>query len=365
MALIDLQMNYPILSGEKEQLERHIHEAMKKGEKWLEGPPYGGYPEHREAAAKWLSRSGAKVDPSRVMIAAGGHSGVLASMMVAGVPGRAIATDSLTYPGFKVQASLLNCPLTGCEGDEHGMKPESLERAARDHGVAAMYLMPTVHNPLGYVMPVERRKELVDVARQYDLAVFDDDAYGFCEAKPPANFAELAPERSYFVHSFTKPYAPAMKMAFVVFPAGCEAKMDSALRSISSGASALFAEVAAQMIQKGEMETLLQEKRAEATLRQQMAKEAFAGLMTTAHPTSFHVWIELPPEQPSAALAAKLASDEVIVSASAGAAVGDKAANGIRVALGATRDLNALKTGLLRVRAAIDGVQGHSVTSRR
>jgi DNA-binding transcriptional MocR family regulator len=354
MATIDLQMNYPILSGQKEQLERHFREAMASGGKWMEGPPYGGYPEHREAAAEWLSRDGVRTHCSRVMIAAGGHSGVMAALIVAGLIGKKIATDSLTYPGFKLQASQMNCELIGCAGDEHGMKPEELERAASDKGVTAVYLMPTVHNPMGIVMPVERRQELCAVAKRHNLIVIDDDAYGFCEAKPPANFSELAPERSYFVHSFTKPYAPAMKLAFIVFPEERAAAMTNALRSLSSGAPALFAEVAARMIRSGEMEKLLAAKREEAVVRQKIAADAFKGLNTTAHPTSFHVWIDLPKTIPAGPFAAQLKAEGIVVSPSSASAVGETNANGIRVALGAIRDLNELKTGVLRLRSAID-----------
>ena len=134
--------------------------------------------------------------------------------------------------------------------------------------------------------------------------------------------------------------------------------METALRSVSSGATSLFAEVVVRMIRTGEMEQLFAEKREEAKRRQAMATEVFKGLKTKAHPTSFHVWIELPKNIPSGELAARLAAEEAVVSASKGAAVGDAEVNGIRVALGAVRDLNELKTGLLRVRAAIDRPAG-------
>ena len=51
MAMIDLQFNYPILGGQREALSRHIEGAMAESAKWMELPPYGGYTEHREAAA--------------------------------------------------------------------------------------------------------------------------------------------------------------------------------------------------------------------------------------------------------------------------------------------------------------------------
>jgi DNA-binding transcriptional MocR family regulator len=356
MPLTDLQFNYPILPEQREQLSMYIQEAMKVSSNWVELPPYGGYEEHREAAARWLSRSEESFPSDRVMIAAGGHCGVMASLMVGGLRGKKIAADAMTYPGFKMQASWMDATLIPCECDELGMIPESLEHAAKNDQAAGVYLMPTVHNPLGIVMPLERRKQLCEVARRHNLVIIDDDAYGFCEAKPPASFASLAPERSYFVHSFTKPYAPAMKVAFVVFPEGKAKEMASALRALSSGAPALFVEVAARLIRSGEMELLLEAKREEAVTRQKIAAEAFAGLKTTAHPTSFHVWIELPESKSSDAIGRTLESEGILVSPSSGnAARDDVKSNAVRVALGAVRDLGALKAALKRVREAIDG----------
>jgi len=253
-----------------------------------------------------------------------------------------------------MQAAWLGCELVTCEGDEQGMKPESLEGAA-ELGAAAVYLMPTVHNPMGIVMPKKRRLEICEVAAKHSLTILDDDAYGFCEAKPPSHFAQLAPERSYFIQSFTKPYAPAMKLAFVVFPDGLEAAMAQALRALSSGASALFAEAAIRMMRSGDMGKLLEKKREEAVVRQRIAAAAFGGLKTIAHPTSFHVWIELPETKSSDAITAALEKEGILVSSSRSySARDDVKANGMRVALGAVRDLDAIRRGLTRVREVID-----------
>jgi DNA-binding transcriptional MocR family regulator len=355
MALTDLQFNYPILAEQSKQLTKHIEAAIADSSKWMEGPPYGGYPEHREAATDWLSRRGERFSTDRVMIGAGGHNGVMAAMLVAGLGGKKIATDRLTYPGFKLQASFLESPLVPCEMDGDGMSPESLERAAVENGVAAVYLMPNVHNPMGTVMSENRRRQICDVAERHGLIIIDDDAYGFCEPNPPVNFATLAPERSYFVHSFTKPYAPAMKLAFLIYPEGRAAAMDSALRSLSSGAPALFVDVASRLIRSGEMEALLKAKREEAVVRQQIAAKAFAGLNMTAHPTSFHVWIELPESRSADEVAAELESEGISVSPGSGyAARADVHSNGMRVALGAVRELGTLETALAGVRKAID-----------
>ncbi len=355
--MIDLQFNYPILEGQYDEFAKHIRDAVAASPGWMELPPYGGGESHRRAAAEWLSRGGTKIDAGRVMLAAGGHSGVMATLLTAGLRGTAVAVEKLTYPGFKLQAEALGIELVACEIDKHGIVPQSLEEAARRKKISSVYVMPTVHNPTGSVQPIERREEIVEIARKYDFTIIDDDAYRFCEAEAPPSYAHLAPERSYFIESFTKPYAPAMKVAFVAFPPEKSAAMEAALRCVSSGAPALFAEVACRLIRSGDMEHLLIAKRQEGAARQELAREELEGLSFTAHPTSFHVWIDLPKDRSSDEVAERLKTDGILATAGRfHAATSAVQTNSMRVALGAVRDMNELRLGLRRVKEHI--VQG-------
>jgi len=362
MAVVDLQINYPVLGGQRVELSRHLREALDESSEWMTPAPYGGLEKHRKIAAEWMSREGAPISTSRVMISAGGHIAVMAALLAAELRGRKIAVDRITYPGFKEQAAALGAVLVPCEMDERGMTAESLERAAKEHGAAAAYLMPTVHNPLGIVMPMERRRQICEVAARHNLVLIEDDAYRFCEANPPATFATLAPERSYFVESLTKPIAPVMKVGFLVFPEDRAVAVTTALRMLANGAPVLLAEVATRLIASGDLDRLLAAKRAEAKVRQRIAAEIFAGLDVTAHPTSFHLWLELPERQSADAIAATLNREEVLVSPSSeSVAAADVRANGMRVALGAIRDLNDLRKGLERVRKVIDEAAAKAV----
>jgi DNA-binding transcriptional MocR family regulator len=207
--------------------------------------------------------------------------------------------------------------------------------------------MPTVHNPLGTVMPEARRREICAVADRYDLFILDDDAYAFLEADPPPSFAALAPDRAFSVCSFSKPFAPAMKLAFLTFPERSAEKLISIIKVTTSGISVLLAEAAARLIRSGGLPPLLASKRVEAAERQKFARIILDGIPLRAHPTAFHFWIDLPPDKPAAALAARLEQDGVLVSTSeAFKATPDVQANGIRVAMGTLRSHDVLKEGL-------------------
>ncbi len=344
------------------RLIREVVDA--KGVELLEAPPDGGTEEQRITAAAWLSSNGLAfgkevieeeiIEKERVVLCAGGHHAVMLSLLTLGLKGSRVAVDELTYGNFKTQAASLGIELLPCAGDGQGMGPAALANAHKNHNVEAVYLMPTVHNPLGTVMPEVRRREICEVARRHDLTIVDDDAYRFTNANPPPSFASLAPERAFSVWSFSKPVAPVMKLGFLTFPQQYTDTLLEMLKVTTSGAPAMFAEIGDRLIRSGELELLLRAKREEGARRQKMAREILQSIEILAHPTSFHLWIPLPEHRPAHAVAQRLEADGVLVSSSdAFRATPAVKANGIRVALGAVRDLATLQRGLERVRDVI------------
>lgn len=346
-------MNYPALQSQADDFARLVNEVSTEAAQLLRIPPYGGWDEHREVAAEWLSADGHPIPKDRVLLCAGGHHAVMASMLATGLIGKTMAVDELTYPGFKIQAACLGIDLIACAGDSQGMLPEALEAAAREHGTAAVYLMPTVHNPLGLVMPEDRRRQLCDIAERHDMVIIDDDAYRFTEADPPPTFAALAPHRAFSVWSFTKPYAPVMKLSYLSFPQPYQKALTDAIRITSTGAPALFAAAGSRMIRSGALPNLMSAKRLDAARRQALATEILGGFDLQRHPTSYHLWIDLPPDKPAAALAADLLAHGVKASPSEDFATTQPVkANGLRLALSAPEETD-LRRGLEVVRTRL------------
>jgi len=217
-----------------------------------------------------------------------------------------------------------------------------------------VYLMPTVHNPLGTVMPEARRREICEVARRHDLLIIDDDAYCFMEAAPPPSFAILAPERSFTIWSFTKPLAPIMKIAFLATPEQNAERITDIIRVTTSGPSVLFGEVALSLIRSGEMTRLLAAKRGEAAQRQTFVREILDGCEVQSHPTSYHIWIDVPVSKPAKSVFEQLAGDGILVSYSDHfKATPEVQANGLRVGFGGIRDTAVLRDAVQRIRNRI------------
>ncbi|MDP1346472.1 aminotransferase class I/II-fold pyridoxal phosphate-dependent enzyme, partial [Klebsiella pneumoniae] len=82
-----------------------------------------------------------------------------------------------------------------------------------------VYSMPTLHNPLGWVMSLTQREQLVSIARQHNLMIIEDAAYAFLVENAPPPVATLAPERTVYVGGLSKSVATGLRVGFVAAPA--------------------------------------------------------------------------------------------------------------------------------------------------
>jgi DNA-binding transcriptional MocR family regulator len=111
-----------------------------------------------------------------------------------------------------------------------------------------------------------------------------------------------------------------------------------------------MAEIAAHWIEEGTADRLLQERRAEASARQGLAREKLAGFEFRAHAFGYHVWLALPEPWRSEAFVARARSRGVAVTPSEAFVVGRAAApHAVRLGLGAVASRQALARGLERL----------------
>jgi 2-aminoadipate transaminase len=81
-----------------------------------------------------------------------------------------------------------------------------------------IYTIPTIQNPTGSILPLDRRQALIALAREYNVAIFEDECYADLlwegiEA-PPALHA-LDPGCVIHLGSFSKSLAPALRLGYI------------------------------------------------------------------------------------------------------------------------------------------------------
>jgi DNA-binding transcriptional MocR family regulator len=254
----------------------------------------GGEMRMREIAAAWLGEA-----VERVALTCSGHHGCLVALMAAGLAGKRVVVEAITYTGFLEQCRMLGVEVTACAMDAEGLCADSLREICvkgKDAGrpVAAVFTMPTLHNPVGCVASVERRRAVVEVAREFGLVVIEDDAYAFLHDDPPVRYATLAPERTFYVRGLSKNFAPVVRTGLMVVPVEYAAAVANAVKQGASGVSRMLAGAAISMLEDGTMDRLIAEKRVEGAARQAAARGLLEGLEVSAGPNAWHLWVSLP-----------------------------------------------------------------------
>lgn len=348
--MVDLNFNYPSLPGQAELLRSALRQLASSGdlEALLRYQPHAGRPHERATVARHLGCRGLAVDATQVLIVNGAQHGLAATVMALLQPGDVVAVDALTYPGFKVLAEAHRLELSPIQAAAQGPDLDALERLCKRRRVRAVYMMPTLHNPLGWVMSTRRRQQLVTIARKHGLLIIEDAAYAFLVEEPPPPLAALAPETTVYISGLSKSVATGLRVGFVAAPARWVPAIERTIRATTWNTPGVMTAIACGWLDDGTVTRLETEKRDDARIRQSMAGEALAGLRCIRHPASYFLWLPLPGEMRADQLAMALVREHVSVSTAEPFATSVHVPHAIRLALGSV-ELSALKDGLEKV----------------
>ncbi|TCO65675.1 PLP-dependent aminotransferase family protein [Actinocrispum wychmicini] len=351
----DLSFNQPLSVGQADQLRHALRTLSTSGdvESLLRQHPPGGRRQDRAVVATYLLDRGIDTAPANVLLANGTQQALDTVLRALTRPGDVLAVDALSYPGITLLASVHGLDLAPVPVTASGPDLEALDRLCRSRPVRAIYTIPTVHNPLGWVLDAEQRSRLVDIAR--DTVIIEDGTYAFLDSSPPPPLQALAPERTCYVGSLSKNVATGLRFGFAVVPEQYIGAVTRSLRAAAWGAPALVTAVATGWLADGTVARLEQDRREEAAVRQGIARSALASMEMTAHPTSYTVWLGLDSHLRPDQVAAALAGEGILVSTADAFATGAYRPRALRLALG-TPPLAELESVLLRLRATVEAI---------
>jgi DNA-binding transcriptional MocR family regulator len=352
--MLDLSFNYPSLPGQAELLRGALRQLASAGdlEALLRYQPHGGRPHERASVARHLTSRGLSVAGDQVMLVNGAQHGLATTVMALLQPGDVVAVDALTYPGFKLLAEAHRLELVALPAAGQGPDLDALQTLCKRRRVRAIYAMPTLHNPLGWVMSASRRRELVAVARRHGLLIIEDAAYAFLVEDAPAPLATLAPETTVHVSGFSKSVATGLRVGCVASPLEWVAKIERAIRATTWNTPGVMTAITCGWLDDGTVNRLEAEKRRDAIERQKVTAEVLGRIKRVAHPASYFVWIPLAEEVRADQVAMALMRERVSVSTAEPFATSAQVPHAIRLALGSV-DLDTLRTALVKVAVVI------------
>ncbi len=190
----------------------------------LESGPQGHRGLRAFIAAKLHARAGMSCDADDVLVTTGSLQ-VLDLVNAAFLkPGDTVIVEAESYSGTLSRIRAKGASTVGVELDDQGMRMDHLAALLEDLKVSGikpkfLYTIPTVQNPTGTVLPLERRRELLRLAAAYDFPIFEDDCYAdllWEGERPPAIQALDQEGRVIYCGSFSKSVAPALRVGYAV-----------------------------------------------------------------------------------------------------------------------------------------------------
>jgi 2-aminoadipate transaminase len=158
--------------------------------------------------------------------------------------GDTVICEQDTYQGTLTRFAKLGVKVIGVPCDREGLRMDALAAALDDcksRGVRPkmIYTIPTVQNPTATIMPEARRRELLRLAEQHGVPVFEDDCYAdliWDGQRPAALYAMTKTANVIHCGSFSKSIAPALRVGFIVAPWAIMSRMLALKTDAGSGA---------------------------------------------------------------------------------------------------------------------------------
>ncbi|MCA1666970.1 MAG: PLP-dependent aminotransferase family protein [Thermomicrobia bacterium] len=281
--------------------------AMEKNGKWAlqygSAVGYAGLID--QLRAKLARDNGVTVERENVLITAGASQAIdlVCSAMLN--PGDIVLSEEPTWMGAVRLFSAHRATCVGVPMDNEGMRMDVLENrlaefAAKGVQPKFIYTIPTFQNPTGVTTPLHRRVRLLELAKKYNVAILEDDAYfdlRFSGERIPMLVTLDDTGLVMYTGTFSKIMSAGMRLGWCVGPAKLIEKMTKL--KADGGTSPFASNVAAEYAASGDLEAHVGDlidiyrNRCNA-MRDALATEMPEGVEWTEPNGGFFLWLTLP-----------------------------------------------------------------------
>jgi 2-aminoadipate transaminase len=266
-----------------------------------------GTPAIREQILEVMALEGIRASADDVVVTTGSQQALDLVTKLFIDKGDVILAESPSYVGAIGVFRSYQADVVHVATDDNGLIPESLRETitrvrAQGKTIKLLYLIPNFHNPAGVTLSWERRLEILDIARANNILILEDNPYGllYFDAPPPHAIRSIDTDGVIYLGSFSKTFAPGLRVGWVVAPHAIREKLilanESAVLSPSSFAQTVITEYFSGSDWRGQINTFrgLYRERKEALVSS--LAEHLPELSWTDPNGGFYVWLTLPPE---------------------------------------------------------------------
>jgi DNA-binding transcriptional MocR family regulator len=191
-----------------------------------------GDPVLREQICDVMRLEGIDAHPDDVVVTVGSQQAVDLVTRIFCDPGDVVICEAPSYVGALGVFRAYEADVVHVEMDEHGLVPQALRDAiatcqAAGRRIKFLYTIPNYHNPAGVTLSLERRREVLEICREADVLILEDNPYGLLgfDEEPLRALRADEPDGVIYLGSFSKTFAPGFRVGWVLAPHAVREKL--------------------------------------------------------------------------------------------------------------------------------------------
>jgi GntR family transcriptional regulator/MocR family aminotransferase len=293
---------------------QHLKDAIntvldRDGSKALGYELTEGYAPLRGAVRDYVSALGIRCSAENVLITGGTQQALDLVIQAVLSEGDILVTENPTYLGMIDIARTRRVQIHGINMDEDGIRLDQLENFILDNRPKLIFVMPTFQNPTGTVMPMHRRRQLLNLANEYHIPILEDGVYQEFrfegEALPPLKALD---DTGIVIHAsgFSKMLLPGMRIGYLISDGGHHERLVRVKQAADISTPGLNQRAIHLMLERGVLAQQLERNNRELRRRRDTALAAAAryfppGTRWNNPKGGLYLWAELPKTGPTAA----------------------------------------------------------------
>ena len=205
------------------QMTRIAHESSAEA---LQYGPTEGFEETKACILQVMGAEGMAPDPEDLIVTTGGQQAIdlIAKTLVD--PGDPVICEAPTYPGAVPTFCSYEAEIHQVRTDNDGMRIDELEELLATLSAAGrrpkfIYSVPSFQNPAGVTMSEERRRRLVDLAREHEVLICEDNPYGLLRyegEEQPTLYSLDGGDYVLYIGTLSKILSPGIRIGWVAAP---------------------------------------------------------------------------------------------------------------------------------------------------
>jgi 2-aminoadipate transaminase len=335
--------------------------AQESSAEALQYGPTEGFERTKECIREVMWAEGMEPDPEDVIVTTGGQQAIDLVAKTLVDPGDPVICEAPTYPGAVPVFSSYQADTFQITMDDDGMRIDELEAlvdrlAAEGRQPKFIYTVPSFQNPAGVTMSAERRRRLVEIARERELLVVEDNPYGLLryEGEPTEPLYKLdGGDYVLYLGTFSKILSPGIRLGWLCAPPPVMEKVILGKQASDLCTSTLTQYFVAEYFSEGRWRAYIDDlvgiyrERRDAML--DALERHFPPQATWTHPEGgLFVWATLPEYIDTTDLLAKALREDVAFVPGAAAYVDGRGGSSMRLNFSGS-DAEEIREGIERI----------------